>query len=72
MGKKGIRGIKMRVGWKCSISRGGGRLNSGGVRAVGVQGGSHSVTFRRSRNVAGGKAPGVRATKSFEFNEAEQ
>ena len=40
------------------------RLNSGGILAGGVRGGSHSVT---SRDVAGETAPGVRAAKISEF-----
>ena len=51
MGRCGIRGLKMRVGWECSISRGGARLYSGGIHVGGVQGGSHSVT---SGDTAGG------------------
>ena len=35
MGRRGIRGLKMRLGQKC-ISRGGARLNSGGIQAGGV------------------------------------
>ena len=44
MGRWGIRGLKTRVGWECSISRGGARLYSGGTHVGGVRGGSHSVT----------------------------
>ena len=65
-----IRGLKVRVGWECSISRGAARLNSGGIQAGGVRGGSHSVVSRRSRDAAGGgAAPKVRAAKSSEFRE---
>ena len=40
-----IRGLEWRVERECSISRGGARLYSGGIRVGGVQGGgSHSVT----------------------------
>ena len=41
MGRWGIRGLELRVGRECSISRGGARFHSGGIR---VGGGSHSVT----------------------------
>ena len=44
MGRWGIRSLETRVGRECSISRGGARFHSGGIR-VGVRGGgSHSVT----------------------------
>ena len=46
MGRRGIRGLKARVGRKCCISRRGARFNSGGIQAEGVGGGSHSVTMR--------------------------
>ena len=56
MGRWGIRGLEMRVGRECSISRGGGaRFHSGGIRVGGVRGGG--VTVLRQR----GAAPGVRA-----------
>ena len=57
----GISGLEMRVGRECSVSRGGARLHSGGIRVGGVRGGgSHSDS-------AGGAAPRVRAAKSSEF-----
>ena len=43
MGRRGIRGLKTRVGQKRCISRGGGRLYSGGIHVGGVRGGSHNV-----------------------------
>ena len=49
----------------------GARLNNGGIQARGIQGGSHSVITRKSRDTAGGAAPGVRASKSSEFREGE-
>ena len=61
MGRQVIRGLKTRVEWECSISRGGARLYSGGIHARGVRGGSHSV----------GEAPRVRAAKSSEFGEGK-
>ena len=61
MGRWGIGGLETRVGGECSISIGGGRFHSGGIRVGEVRGGgSHSVT-------AGGTAPRVRAAKSSEF-----
>ena len=39
-----IRGLETRVGKECSISRGVGRLYSGGIRIGGIRGRSHSVT----------------------------
>ena len=53
MGRRGIRGLKSRVGWECSISRQRARLYSGGICVEGVQGESHSVT---SENTAGGSS----------------
>ena len=44
MGKKGIRGMKARVGRKCCTSRARARLNSEGIQA----GGSRSVVSRSS------------------------
>ena len=43
MGRRGIRGLKARVGGNAALAEGGGRLNSGCIQAGGVQGGSHSV-----------------------------
>ena len=43
MGRRGIRGLKTRVGREYSISRGGTGLYSGGIHVGGVQGESHSV-----------------------------
>ena len=61
MGRWEIRGLESRVGRECSISRGGTRFHSGGIRVGGVRGGgSHSVA-------AGGEVPRVRAAKSSEF-----
>ena len=73
MGRRGIRGSKARVAQECCISRGG-QMNNGGIQAEGVQR-IHNVgrcgISRRSRDAAGGTAPGVRAAKSFEFREGE-
>ena len=63
MGKRGIKGLKARVGRQCCISRGRASLNSGGIQVGGVQGGSHSDTTRynggsysvTSRDTAGEK-----------------
>ena len=43
-GQIGIRGLETRVGRECSISRGGARLYSGGIRVGAVQRESYSVT----------------------------
>ena len=42
MGRWGIRGLETRMGREISVSRGEARLYSGGIRAGGVRGGSHS------------------------------
>ena len=42
MGRRGIRGLKTRVGRECSISRRRGRLYSGGIHVGGVRGGSQT------------------------------
>ena len=42
MGRWGIRSLETRVGRECSVSRGGARLHSGGIRVGGVRRGSHS------------------------------
>ena len=68
MGRRGIRGLKMRAGQECSISSWGARLYSRGIQVREVWGGSHSVT---SGDAAGRAAPGVRAAKSSEFGESE-
>ena len=62
MGKKGIRGLKARVGRECCISRG---EPNGAVEVYKPEEsrGSHSVTDKDS---AGG-----RAAKSSEFGEGE-
>ena len=45
MGRWGIRSLETRVRRECSISIGGARFHSGGIRVGGVRGGgSHSVT----------------------------
>ena len=61
MGRWGIGGLETGVTRECSISRGGARLYSGGIR---VRGGSHSVT-------TGGAAPRVIASKSSEFRQGK-
>ena len=51
-----MRGLKARVGQECCIIRRKTRLNSGGIQARGVQGGSHNATVRcngRSYSVTG-------------------
>ena len=67
MGRRGIRGLKTRMGRECSISRQKIRLYSGGIHVGGAQGGSQSYERRHSR----GTAPRVRAVKSFEFGEGK-
>ena len=59
MGRWGIS-LETRVGRESSVSSGGARLHSGGIRVGGVRGGSHSDS-------AGGAAPRVRAAKSSEL-----
>ena len=61
MGRRGIRGLKTRVGRECSISRWGTRLYSGDIQAGGIPGVSHSVT---SGGAAGGSS---RSESSQEF-----
>ena len=53
MGRKGIRGLKTRVGGSSALAVGD-RLYSGGIHVGGIRGGSHSVT---SGDTAGGAAP---------------
>ena len=60
MGRWGIRSLETRVGRESSVSRGGARLHSGGIRVGKVRRGSHSDS-------AGGTAPRVRAAKSSEL-----
>ena len=61
MGRWGIRSLETRVGQESSISRGGARFHSGGIRVGGVrEEGIQSVT-------AEGAAPRVRAAKSSEI-----
>ena len=62
MGRWGIEGLETGVTQECSISRGGAKLYSGGIRVGGVRGGSHSVT-------TGEAAPRVRAAKSSKFRQ---
>ena len=59
MGERVIRDLKVRAGRKCCIGKrggGGGKLNSGGIQAGGIRGGSHSVISRKSREAAGGSS----------------
>ena len=63
MGKWGIKSLKTKVEWECSISRAGARLNNEGIQVGGVREESHSVTSRG--------AAGVRAAKSYKFGERE-
>ena len=67
-GRRGIRGLKMRVGQECSINRGRARLYSEGIQLGGVRGRSHNVT---SWDTAEGEAPRVRAAKCSEFEEGK-
>ena len=66
--QRGIRSLKTRMGWECSISGWRARLCSGGIRVGGVLEESHSVS---SGDTAGGAAPRVRAVKSSEFGEGD-
>ena len=52
MSRRGIRGLKARVGRGCCISKVEARLDNGGIRAGRGRGGSHSV---RDRDASGGK-----------------
>ena len=49
MGRWGIRGLESRVGRECSISRGGARFHSGGIRVGGVRGGGVTVLRQRGQ-----------------------
>ena len=74
MGGKRIRSLKVRAGQECSISRGT-RLSSEGTQAGGIRGSrsaGRSGISRRSRDVAGVAALGVRAAKSSESRKGEQ
>ena len=42
IGRWEISGLETRVGRESSVSRGGARLQSGGIHVGGVRGGSHS------------------------------
>ena len=42
MGRWGARSLKTKVGRESSVSRGGARLQSGGIHVGGVRRGSHS------------------------------
>ena len=53
MGRWGIRGLETRVGRECSVSRGGARLHSGGIRVGGVRGGGVTVLRQRSSSKSG-------------------
>ena len=55
MGRWGVGGLKTRVWRNYCLSRGGTRLNSGGIQAGGVRGGSRGVISRRSSDEAGGQ-----------------
>ena len=46
MGRRGIIGLKARVGRECCISRASARLNNGAIETERVRGGIHSVTMR--------------------------
>ena len=64
MGRWGIRSLETRVGQESSVSRGGARLQSGGIHVGGVRRGSHSDS-------AEGAAPRVRAAKSSELGQGK-
>ena len=66
MGGKRIRSLKVRVGYKCCISRRA-RLSSEGIPAGGVRGGSHSGSPKK----AGRAVPGARVAKSYESRKGE-
>ena len=69
----GVRGLeKARVGRKYCISKGGDKLNSGGIK---LEKSKEEVTVlspKGTGNVPWGPAPGVKAAKSFEFREGEK
>ena len=46
MGRWGIRSLETMVGRECSISRGGARFHSGGIRVGGVRGGGVTVLWQ--------------------------
>ena len=68
MSRRKIRGLKTRVRRECSITRGGARLNNGGIQVGEVRGRSHSVT---TRDAARGGSSKSESCKSFEFGEGE-
>ena len=69
MGRRGIRGLKTRVGWECSISRGVARLYSGGIHVGGVP--RKESQCHEWGRIRVGAAPKVRAVKSSEFGEGK-
>ena len=77
MSSCGIRGLKRRWCGSAALAKGAIwiRLNSGGIQAGEVRGGSHGDgrcgISSRSRDATEGQAPGVRAPKNSEFREEE-
>ena len=78
MGGKRIRGLKARVGCESCISSRGARwarLNSEGIPAGGVRGGSHSAgrcsISKKIRGAAGREVPGVRFAKSSKSSRGD-
>ena len=67
MGRWWIRGLEMRVGWECSISRGEADCT---VEVYMSEKSEEEVTVLRVRTWRG-VAPRVRASKTFEFGEGE-
>ena len=68
MGKRGIRGLKTRVGRECSISRGGLGFT---VEVYMSEEFEEGVTVRRVGTQQGEEAPRVRADKSSKFGEGK-
>ena len=67
MGRRGIRGLKMRVGRECSISRGGPDCT---VEVCRLEESEEEVTVLQV-GTQQGAAPRVRAAKSSEFGEGK-
>ena len=70
MGRRGIRGLKTKVGRECSISRGGGQIAQWRYTDQGSPR-KKSQCYKWGCSSGGGAARAVRAAKSFEFGKGE-
>ena len=68
MGRRGIRGLKARVGRGCCISRG---RPDWTMEVYGPEGAEEEVTALET-GTHQGEAPGTRSAKSPKFGEGEQ